>query len=86
MACEIAASVFEKVKGEKKNPNSLNAEKVRKLLQESGVEQGVVDRVFKTFSTTDDSHHAAPKYDPNRDRLKQYLGYINELLQVFKKH
>lgn len=86
LVCEVAAEICQKVKAERKDPNNLNADKVRKMLTECGVDVGLIDRIHKTFSTTDDSHHAAPAYAPNRERLRQYQGYVNELLLVLKRH
>ena len=82
LACETTAAIYEEVKGEHKDPNSFNADKVRKLLTECGMDSKLIDRISETFTTTDDAHHANPAYAPNRERLRQYLGYVQQLRQA----
>ena len=86
LVCELAASLYETVKEQRKNSNDLNAVKVRNILTECGVDSGLIDRIGQTFATTDDAHHAAPGYAPNRERMRQYYGYIGELKCVLHSH
>ena len=67
-ACTLNAGV----KGIPKNPATLNAEKVRKILTECGLLLPLVNKVMTIFETLDDAHHAAPGYSPNRQKLRQY--------------
>jgi hypothetical protein len=69
---QYACMLFEGVKGAPKNPATLNADKVRKILTECGIDLPLVNRVMAIFETLDDAHHAAPGYSPNRQKLRQY--------------
>jgi hypothetical protein len=79
---EVACEIFLKEKGIQKKPHDLNAGKVRKMLLESSVESGLVDRIYQTFETTDDAHHAPANYSPNKERIKQYHSYAHELKKL----
>ena len=69
---QYACMLHQAVKGTSKNPAHLNAEKVRKILTECGLPLPLVNKVMAIFETTDDAHHAAPGYSPNRQKLRQY--------------
>ncbi len=79
---DLTCQIYFKVKGKEKKPHNLNSAKVRKMLLESGVESGLVDRISQTFETTDDAHHAPVDYSANRQRIKRYHAYAHELSQL----
>jgi hypothetical protein len=69
---QYACMLHEGVKGTPKNPSTLNADKVRKILTECGLPLALVNKVMTIFETLDDAHHASPGYSPNRQKLRQY--------------
>jgi hypothetical protein len=81
---EATCDIYFKKKGVQKKANKLNAEKVRKLLIESGVETGLVDRISQSFVSTDDAHHAPEDYSPNRERIRRHYSYAHELVNLIK--
>jgi len=48
------------------------------------VDRKLIDRIAQTFSTTDTAHLAQADYAPERHRIQQYQGYLNELHHVLK--
>ena len=81
---ETTCDIYFKKKGVQKKADKLNAEKVRKLLLESGVETGLVDRISQSFVSTDDAHHAPEDYSPNRERIRRHYSYTHELVNLIK--
>jgi len=79
---QYACILYEGVKGTPKNPASLNASKVRKMLMECGLALALVNQVMTIFETLDDAHHAAPGYSPNRQKLRQYYETAIRLAQA----
>jgi hypothetical protein len=79
---QYACMLYEGVKGTRKNPAKLNADKVRKILTECGLELPLVNQVMTIFETVDDAHHAAPRYSPNRQKLRQYYDTALRLSQA----
>jgi hypothetical protein len=84
IVAQLASEYYLKVKGVKKSPHNLNGAKVRKMLLECGTDGGLVDRVYQTFGTTDDAHHAPKDYVPERQRIRRYYDYCWELAQLVK--
>lgn len=81
---ELTADVYEVVRGQRKDPNHLNASAVRKLLTECGVNRTLVDRIVQTFTTTDDAHHAPIDYAAHRARISRYHSWAHELARFVK--
>jgi DNA repair exonuclease SbcCD ATPase subunit len=79
---QYACMLYEAVKGTPKNPATLNADKVRKILTECGLPIELVNKVMTIFETLDDAHHAAPDYSPNRQKLRQYYEIALRLSQA----
>jgi len=79
---EATCDIYFKKKGVQKKADKLNAEKVRKLLLESGIETGLVDRILQSFVSTDDAHHAPGDYSPNRERIRRHYSYAHELVNL----
>jgi hypothetical protein len=79
---QYSCILYEGVKGAPKNPATLNADKVRKILTECGLELPLVNSVMTIFETLDDAHHAAPGYSPNRQKLRQYYETSIRLSQA----
>jgi hypothetical protein len=82
VVCELAAGLYQKRKGMTKSPHKMNRSDVRRILTECSVESRLVDRIDSTFGTTDDSHHAPKNYTPDRERIRQYYAWANELANL----
>jgi len=82
ITAELASEIYLKRKAITKNPHSLNATKVRKMLVECGVGSGLVDRISQTFTTTNDAHHAPVDYAAHRQRLRKYHDWVHELSKL----
>jgi hypothetical protein len=65
----------------RKSPHKLNADQVRALLTECGVELPFVNKIYGMFGTVVDAHHAGDGYSPNRDRIREYYGRANTLAE-----
>lgn len=76
---EITCQLYFKIKGVQKKPNNLNSTKIRMMLIECGIENGLVDRITQTFETTDDAHHAPVEYVAHRQKIQRYHGWAHEL-------
>jgi hypothetical protein len=81
---ELASELYLKKKGDWKSPHGLNSTKVRRMLLECSVEGGLIDRIFQTFETTDDAHHAPVDYAAQRERIRRYHTWVHELAQLVK--
>ena len=81
---ELTSELYFKIKGVRKNPHDLNSTKVRKMLVECGIENGLVDRITQTFETTDDAHHASVDYAAHRQRIQRYHAWAHELAKLLK--
>lgn len=79
---ELTCEIYFKKRGLKKESHTLNSTKVRRMLVESGIDSKLVDRITQTFETTDDAHHAPVDYAANRQRLRQYYGWAQELSKL----
>jgi hypothetical protein len=79
---QLTCTLFEGVKKQPKNPATLNAAKVRKILTECGIDLPLLNKVMAIFETLDDAHHAAPGYSPNRQKLRQYYDTAVRLSQT----
>lgn len=82
VAAELTCELYLKIKGESKSPHNVNSDRARKMLVECGVDSAVVDRIVGTFATTDDAHHAAAGYAPDRQRIRRYYSYCYELAEL----
>lgn len=78
-ACQLVAVIAKKKLGRDTSPHNMNSKDVRSILNEAGCTPLLVDRVFATFGTTDDAHHAPKDYQPNVERIRQYYGALVEL-------
>lgn len=76
---QLAADLSFKVTGQRRNPNRLNAEDVKKILLAAGIDLAFTNKIVGTFETVDDSHHAPPDYSANRERLRTYHGWLTTL-------
>jgi len=81
---EVASELYFEIKGDRRNPHDLNSTKARKMLVECGIENGLVDQITLTFETTDDAHHAPMGYEAQRQRIKLYYAWANELAKLLK--
>lgn len=79
---ELTSNLYFKKKRCQKSPHDLNSSKVRTMLLECGVETGLVNRITQTFETTDDAHHASEDYAAQRERIRRYHSWANELAQL----
>lgn len=79
---QYACILHEGVRGVPKNPASLNADRMRKILLECGLELALVGKVMTIYETLDNAHHASPAYAPNRQKLRQYYDTAVSLSQV----
>lgn len=77
---EVTADLYLRVKGVYKSPHNLNSVKVRKMLVECSVPQGLVDRIEQTFITTDNAHHAPADYVAVKQRIRKYRSWVQELI------
>ena len=84
LVCQITCELYEKQKGIKRSPHSLNSSEVERMLTQCGVETRLVNQILQTFCTTDDSHHAPATYCPDRDRIRQYHGWVTQLSKVLE--
>lgn len=83
--CDITSDIFYNKKKIIKNPGNFNSTIVRKLLIECGVNSNLIDRIYQTFETTDESHHPSISYTTQRQRIKKYHGWCHELAQYLEK-
>ena len=79
--CQLTAQITKKKLGRDRSPHSMNSKDVRALLIEAGCSTPLVDRVFATFATTDDAHHAPKDYQPSAERIRQYRDTVLDLKQ-----
>ena len=76
---EISCEIYYKKTGKKKSAHDVNSKKVRKMLIESGIKSGLIDRITMTYETTDDAHHAPLDYEAERQRIRKYHSWAHEL-------
>jgi lysophospholipase L1-like esterase len=62
----------------------MNKNDVRAILNETGCPLNLTDRVISAFGTTDDAHHSPKNYQPNAERIKQYIGALRDLINFSK--
>jgi hypothetical protein len=55
------------------------------MLLKSGVELEFADKLVSVFETVVDSHHAAPRYEANRQRIRQYHGWSSTLAEMVER-
>ncbi|MCX6233480.1 MAG: AAA family ATPase [Bacteroidetes bacterium] len=82
VVAELTSELYIKKTGIQKSPHALNSTKVRKMLLECGVNAGLVDKIIQTYETTDDAHHAPADYSAQRERIRRYYAWVNELGQL----
>jgi len=85
VVADLASQLYERQRKIRTSPHSLNSAKVRKMLVECGVESKMVDRIVRTFTTTDPAHHVPVGYSAHRERIRQYAGWVGELEQLLKQ-
>lgn len=78
-ACQLTADVAKLRLNRIVSGHSMNSDKARAILIESGCPAALLDRVVSTFATTDPAHHAPKGYAPNAERIRQYHGALTEL-------
>jgi hypothetical protein len=83
---QLTSDLYRLMTGTVKSPHSLNAESVRKILLNCGVDTKLVNNLCSMFITVDDAHHAGQDYAPHRERLRQYHSWSSELLKLTEKH
>ena len=76
---DIACKIYENRTGKIKHASSLNERETRKLLLTSNVDTKLIDRICQTFTTTNDSHHAAESYHAVKERILRYHAWVHEL-------
>ncbi len=79
-ACQIAAEIAKGKLGRITSPHNLNSKDVRAILNEAGYPAPTIDKVVATFGTSNDANHAPKHYQPNAQRIRQYVGTMRELL------
>jgi hypothetical protein len=77
--CQLVARVAERRLKRKRGAHNLNSGDVRAILVEAGCPAVLTDKVVATFETTDNAHHAPEKYEASAQRVRQYVGVLNEL-------
>lgn len=78
-ACQITTEIAKVKLNRDTSPHNMNSRDVRAILNEAGYAAPLIDRVVATFGTTDDAHHTPKHYQPNAQRIRQYLGTLREL-------
>lgn len=81
---ELACDLCHKRTRQVKNPATVNAAEIRKVLVECGVEARLADTVSQAFETIDDAHHAPSGYVPNRERIRHHYDRAFELIKLLK--
>ena len=81
---ELAAELYFRTTGRKKNTNNLNASKTKELLLAGGISSDLTNRLISSFETVDDAHHAAPDYSADRSRLRAYYDWLKNLQNEVK--
>jgi len=82
---EITAELYLERKNMRIKLNRLNAGETRRVLIECGVDSALVDRIYQTFETTDDAHHAPSDYVARKERIKRYHSWCHELARELEK-
>lgn len=59
----------------------MNAEKARKPILGLGFDKTWADRVSQMFTTVDPSHHAQEDYAPNRERVRIYADWVEQVMR-----
>jgi AAA domain len=85
-ACQLTAEVSRVRLNRLTGAHSMNSDKARSILNESGCPASLVDRVIASFATTDPAHHAPKDYVPNAERVRQYHGTLTELSAWLKNN
>lgn len=78
----LTSMLYEGQTGTYKDPSNLNAEKIRKCLTECNVDGKYIAGIMAIFLTVDDAHHSSESYAPNRQKIKQYHGVAQSVLQT----
>ena len=84
-ACQLASQVAKEKLDRVTSAHNMNSKDVRAILVEAGVASDLVDRISATFVTADDAHHASKNYTPNKERIRQAVAAIREVLKQTKK-
>jgi AAA domain len=80
-ACQMASQVAKDKLGRTTSAHNMNSKDVRAILVEAGSAPDLVDRISAMFVTADDAHHAPKNYEPNRQRIRQAVAAIREVLK-----
>ena len=81
-AGQIIAEIARKKLGRTTSAN-MNGDRAREILISVGCPSRLVDRVFATYSTTDDAHHAPEDYQACRERIRRHHSTLVELGKAF---
>ncbi|MFH0828770.1 MAG: AAA family ATPase [Candidatus Kerfeldbacteria bacterium] len=81
-ACQLASEITKVKLKRDSSPHKMNKNDVRSVLVASGCPTDLTDKVFATFGTADDAHHAPKTYTANAQRIRQYLGTLKELARL----
>ena len=81
---ELACDLCRKKSHQVKNPATVNAAEIRKVLVECGIDARLVDMVSQAFETVDAAHHSPSGYVPNRERIRRYYDCAFELVKLLK--
>jgi hypothetical protein len=84
-ACQLASQVAKEKLDRVTSAHKMNSKDVRAILVEVGVASDLMDRISATFVTADDAHHAPKSYTPNKERIRQAVAAIREVLKQTKK-
>jgi hypothetical protein len=85
VVAELTSQLYKRRRKILISPHGLNSAEVRKILVECGVAPTLVDRIVRTFTTTDPAHHAPAGYSTQRERIRQYARWVRELEQLLKQ-
>lgn len=80
--CQFAAGIAAAKLGRATSPHNMNKNDVRAILNAAGCESELIDKVYATFGTADDAHHAPKTYSANAQRVRQYLQTLGELQKI----
>ena len=81
-ACQLAAEIAKAKLGRDTSPHNMNKNDVRAILNTTGYEAGLVDKVVATFGSSDDAHHTPKSYEPNAQRIRQHVATLRELKKL----
>ncbi len=81
---QLAAELYYKATGTRKNTSNLNSTQTKELLLAGGIVPDFANKLASVFETVDDAHHSAKNYAANRDKLRTYYDWLRKLQNEVK--